>query len=82
MVLAPFVLGALFATRWETIAPALIIPQFVLAPYTAPRGDNDGLWGVIFFALFFGAFASYLAACLSAAITRAVSGKFRARRRS
>lgn len=82
MVLAPVVLGALFSTRWEPIAPALIVPQFLLAPYTAPRGDDDGLWVLIFFALFVGGFASYLAAYLGAAITRCRLSKRRASPRS
>ncbi len=45
MVGAAFVLGLAFGrSRAVVVAGALTFPQFVLAFWTAPRGDNDGLW--------------------------------------
>ena len=45
MVAAAFVLGLAFGpSRAVVVAGALALPQFVLAFWTAPRGDNDGLW--------------------------------------
>jgi hypothetical protein len=47
MLIAAFVLGAVFYRNWQVVALAFLLPQFVLAPWTAPRGDNDGLWVLI-----------------------------------
>jgi len=45
MILAAGVLGVAFGRgRALIVAVALSLPQFVLAFWTAPRGDNDGLW--------------------------------------
>lgn len=45
MVGVAAVLGAAFGRKRALIvAVALSVPQLVLAFWTAPRGDNDGLW--------------------------------------
>jgi hypothetical protein len=36
--------GYLLPTRAEAIGLGLGLPGFVLSPWTAPQGDNDGLW--------------------------------------
>jgi hypothetical protein len=48
MVGAAALLSLVFATRWTLIAPGLVVGQLALAPFTTPRGDNDGLWVLIF----------------------------------
>lgn len=48
MLLAPIVLGFVFSRAWPVVPTGIVLPQFVLAPWTAPRGDNDGLWVLIF----------------------------------
>jgi hypothetical protein len=48
MLLAPIVLGFVFSRSWPIVPTGLLLPQFVLAPWTTPRGDNDGLWVLIF----------------------------------
>jgi hypothetical protein len=48
MLLAPIVLGFVFSRSWPVVPTGLLLPQFVLAPWTTPRGDNDGLWVLIF----------------------------------
>jgi hypothetical protein len=50
-VAAGFLLGAVFARRWKPIGFGLVAPQLLLAGWTTPRGDNDGLWTLIFPAL-------------------------------
>ena len=45
MVGVAAVLGVAFGRqRALIVAATLSVPQFVLAFWTAPRGDNDGLW--------------------------------------
>ena len=45
MIGVAVVLGVAFGRKRALIvAVALSVPQFVLAFWTAPRGDNDGLW--------------------------------------
>ncbi len=59
MVLAAVALGAAFDRSSFYVAFGLVAPQFLLAPWTTPRGDNDGLWALIFpflVALLFGLF--------------------------
>ena len=52
--LAAVVLGALTATNESAIVGASVgAPALVLAGWTAPRGDGDGLW-VLWFPLLFG----------------------------
>jgi hypothetical protein len=41
---AAFVGGLVLPRRAGLIGLALGLPPFVLSPWTAPRGDNDGLW--------------------------------------
>ena len=48
MVGAAFVLTVIFAERWQMVAPGLVTSQLLLAAFTTPRGDNDGLWVLIF----------------------------------
>ena len=50
----------------------LVIPQLLRAPFTAPRGDNDGLWILIFPMLIFGLSALYLFVYLVALATRSL----------
>lgn len=51
MIAAPAVLGALFPGYGGGIGLGLMGPAFLLAPWTAPRGDGDGLWVFVFFYL-------------------------------
>lgn len=52
-VLAAFVLGAATASRDAALVGAAVAaPALVLALWTAPRGDNDGLWLLWFPILF------------------------------
>ena len=45
MLLAAFGLGALFGSqRVLQVSLGLGVPPLVLSPWTAPRGDGDGLW--------------------------------------
>jgi hypothetical protein len=44
MLLAAAVLGVLAADREGWCGVALGVGPLVLAPWTAPRGDGDGLW--------------------------------------
>jgi hypothetical protein len=49
------VLGGVIAPRQATIVGVMLVaPSLVLSPWTAPRGDDDGLWLLIvpFLALF------------------------------
>jgi hypothetical protein len=45
--IAVCVLSAVFARRWQFVVPGVVGIQLLLAPFTAPRGDNDGLWILI-----------------------------------
>ena len=47
LFLAAVVLGALAPGVAAIGGLLLALPGFVLAPWTAPRGDNDGLWVLI-----------------------------------
>lgn len=48
------VLGALMGSdQSASVGSAVALPALALAPWTAPRGDNDGLW-VLWFPLLFG----------------------------
>ena len=48
------VLGALMRSNQSaSVGAAVALPALALAPWTAPRGDNDGLW-VLWFPLLFG----------------------------
>ena len=47
MIGAVLVLTVVFRRQWRVVAPGLIALQLVLAPFTTPRGDNDGLWVLI-----------------------------------
>jgi hypothetical protein len=47
MIGAAIVLSVVHARRWWVVAPGLIAVQLALAPFTSPRGDNDGLWILI-----------------------------------
>ncbi len=60
MIGAVFVLSLVFAKRWKMVAPGLVAGQLVLAPFTTPRGDNDGLWGLILPILVVFAIALYI----------------------
>ena len=48
MIGATVVLTVVLVTHAPLVVPALIAPQLVLAEFTTPRGDNDGLWVLIF----------------------------------
>ena len=58
MLFAAVVLAVIFSEHSSTLAIALVTPQLILAPFTTPRGDNDGLWGLIFIMLPVGAIGS------------------------
>ena len=48
------VLGALMRSNQSaSVGAAVAVPALALAPWTAPRGDNDGLW-VLWFPFLFG----------------------------
>jgi Protein of unknown function (DUF2510) len=51
--LAVVILAALFSRNWQVVAPGIATAQFLMAPWTTPRGDNDGLWAMIFVILAF-----------------------------
>jgi hypothetical protein len=51
--LAVVILASLFSRNWQVVAPGIATAQFLMAPWTTPRGDNDGLWGLIFVILAF-----------------------------
>ncbi len=44
---AALLLTLLFTRRWQMVVPGLVGVQLLLAPFTTPRGDNDGLWTLI-----------------------------------
>jgi hypothetical protein len=49
--LAVVILASLFSRDWQVVASGIATAQFLMAPWTTPRGDNDGLWAVIFVVL-------------------------------
>ena len=54
--------GLLSKLKPEIIAISLVLPALILAIWTFPRGDGDGLWVLIFpILLFFGALSYGLA---------------------
>ncbi len=62
IILAAFFAGLFSGAKERTIAIALALPPLILAIWTAPRGDDDGLWILIFpFLLFSGALCYCLA---------------------
>lgn len=44
LLLASLVGGALIPKHANLIGVMLVAPALLLSPWTAPRGDNDGLW--------------------------------------
>jgi hypothetical protein len=52
LALAAVILGAVEPRRSKWVAASLVIAPLLLAPWTTPRGDEDGLWGLIFPMLF------------------------------
>lgn len=46
-LLAAVVLGALYPRRSALTGALVGLPALVLSPWTAPRGDNDGLWVLV-----------------------------------
>jgi hypothetical protein len=70
MIAAALILGAVFARNWRVIAIGLVLPQLVLAPWTTPRGDNDGLWGLVLpFLVIFGVVLHVVAGLAGSAVT-------------
>lgn len=47
------VLSALFSNRSALIGPLMGLTPLILAGYTFPRGDDDGLWALVFLPLLF-----------------------------
>lgn len=48
LLLALAIVGGLALPKHSTlIGVMLVAPALVLSPFTAPRGDNDGLWLLI-----------------------------------
>ena len=47
VLVAAFVGGFLVPKRAPLIGLMLVLPGFVMSPWTAPRGDGDGLWVLI-----------------------------------
>lgn len=43
--------GALTPRHTVIVGATTVVVPILLAPGTAPRGDGDGLWGLVFFAL-------------------------------
>jgi hypothetical protein len=70
MVNAPTVMAIGFSTRWQPIAPALVLPQLMLAGPTSPRGDGDGLWVLVFPMLIVGGMLLYVLTYTVASIAR------------
>jgi hypothetical protein len=45
MLLAALSMGAMFSSQYlVAVSLGLGVPPLVLSPWTAPRGDGDGLW--------------------------------------
>ena len=72
ILLGSFLLPAVLV-GWRRLAPgfavgaALSFGPTALALWTTPRGDNDGLWALVFWMLpMLGLFAAVIVACLSA----------------
>jgi hypothetical protein len=48
VLLVAAALGGLIAPKQSRIVGVMLVaPALVLSPWTAPRGDNDGLWLLI-----------------------------------
>ena len=56
----------------QNIAVGLVSVQFLLAPWTTPRGDNDGLWVLIIPLLAMFALVLYLVTCVCGRSTAAI----------
>ncbi len=48
MFAAALPLTMVFSRQWKWIGAGLVALQLVAAPFTTPRGDNDGLWVLVF----------------------------------
>lgn len=49
ILVVAFVFGAVWPSRHHArVSALLVLPGLALAGWTAPRGDNDGLWGLWF----------------------------------
>ena len=77
MIVAALLLGALFARHWRVIALGLVLPVLALAPFTTPRGDNDGLWILILPMLVVFGIVLHVVAGLSAWAATAISHRNR-----
>lgn len=75
MVAASALLGVRTTTPSITIGASLVAFPALLAWWTAPRGDNDGLWVLVFWVL--GLVGAFAAACAETA--RAVASSVRHR---
>jgi RsiW-degrading membrane proteinase PrsW (M82 family) len=73
--LAVVILAAVFSRNWQVVAPGIATAQFLMAPWTTPRGDNDGLWVMIFVILAF----LFVIEHLLAALTGTAVGRLRDR---
>jgi hypothetical protein len=60
MFAAAAVLGVVFWRQWQVLPMGLLSGQIVLAPWTTPRGDDDGMWVLIFVFLLAMGFAFHL----------------------
>ncbi len=47
LALAALILGYLEPLRPRVVAASLLAAPLLLAPWTTPRGDGDGLWGLM-----------------------------------
>jgi hypothetical protein len=56
------------------VAVSLWAPALILAPVTFPRGDNDGLWGLIYAFIFLSAGATALIVGAAVAVRRGPQG--------
>jgi hypothetical protein len=63
--LAVVILASVFSRNWQVVAAGIATAQFLMAPWTTPRGDNDGLWGLIFVVLAFMFLIEHLLAALA-----------------
>ena len=64
-LLAVVILASLFSRNWQVVAAGIATAQFLMAPSTTPRGDNDGLWALIFVTLAFMFLIEHLLAALA-----------------
>ena len=62
--------GATWPQLARVIGVMVVAPGLLLSPWTAPRGDNDGLWVLIVPMLVILMLASYASARLSARVGR------------